>query len=90
MRSLDCFIVKPLGGKRYNNTEDIDGKEFILSSSQEDHTVTNREAIVVGLPLRDYNGPISVGDTVVVPLPYCPYSLLPHAQSEPLDFRAIP
>lgn len=66
MHSLDCFIVKPLGGKRYNNTESIDGKEFILSSSQEDHTVTNREALVVGLPLRNYNGPIKEGDTVIV------------------------
>lgn len=66
MRSLDCFIVRPVGGKRYNNTKDIDGKEFVLSSSQEDHTVTNREAVVVSLPLRNYNGPIKVGDTVVV------------------------
>jgi hypothetical protein len=66
MRSLDCFIVKPLGGKRYNNTKDIDGKDFILSSSQEDHTVTNREAVVVALPMRNYNGPIKVGDTVIV------------------------
>lgn len=55
MRSLDCFIVKPLGGKRYNNTEDIDGKEFILSSSQEDHTVTNREAVVFALPMCNYD-----------------------------------
>lgn len=65
MRSLHCFIVEPLGGKRYSNTKDIDGSELILSSSQEDHTVTNRLAKVVGLPFI-YNGPIQIGDTVVV------------------------
>ena len=37
MQSLFDFIVKPANNKRYNNTTNIEGLEFITSTSQEDH-----------------------------------------------------
>ena len=35
MQSPDRFIVRPIKGKRYNNTKDIGGLEFITSTSEE-------------------------------------------------------
>jgi len=49
MRSPYQFIVRPMKGKRYDNTKDIGDVEFIISSSQEDHTVSNRFAEVVSI-----------------------------------------
>ena len=51
MQSLFDFIVKPANNKRYNNTTNIEGLEFITSTSQEDHMFSNREAIVINVPL---------------------------------------
>lgn len=59
------FIVKPLNGKRYDSEKQYGDKTFIVSSSQEDHTVTNRFAVVHELPLN-YNGFIEKGDIVIV------------------------
>jgi len=56
------FIVTPKGGKRYNN---INADGLITSSSQEDHTVTNRYGIVQALPMG-YEGEIQKGDTLLV------------------------
>ena len=36
MQSPDRFIVKPVKGRRYNNTKEIGGLEFITSTSEED------------------------------------------------------
>ena len=65
MRSPTQFIIRPVGGRRYDNIKKFGDVEFIISSSQEDHTVANRHGIVVALPLR-YEGPIPVGDTLLV------------------------
>ena len=65
MRSVDQFIVKPLKGRRYNNTKKIGGIEFIVSTSQEDFKFSNREALVISTPLK-YNGPIEKGDILLV------------------------
>jgi len=65
MKSPFCFIVKPSQGKRYNNTKSISGVDFITSSSEEDYTVSNREGVVVELPLN-YSGKIKIGDTLLV------------------------
>lgn len=65
MKSPYNFIVKPIGGKRYSNTKDFGGIEFITSSSKEDHRVSNRLAEVVELPII-YDGPIMKGDTLLV------------------------
>jgi hypothetical protein len=59
------FIVKPLNGKRYDSEKQYGDKTFVVSSSQEDHTVTNRFAVVEELPLN-YNGFIEKGDIVIV------------------------
>jgi len=64
-RSPFYFIVKPAKEKRYDNTVDFGGIDFILSSSIEDHSVSNRIAEVLSLPIG-YSGPVSVGDSLVV------------------------
>ena len=65
MKSPFYFIAKPINGKRYDNTKDIGGIEFIVSTSEEDHKFSNRYAKVVELPIG-YTGPISIGDTLLV------------------------
>ena len=65
MRSPFYFIVKPLEGKRYNNTKNIAGLDLITSSSEEDYKYSNRKGVVQELPLK-YEGPIKIGDTLLV------------------------
>lgn len=65
MQSPFYFIAKPIGGKRYNNTKSIGGIELIVSTSEEDHKFSNRQAEVIEVP-RGYDGPIAVGDILLV------------------------
>ena len=65
MRSPFFFIVKPIKGKRYNNSKEIGGIDFITSTSEENHQASNREGIVVSTPLG-YAGEIEPGDTLLV------------------------
>lgn len=65
MQSPFYFITKPLSGKRYNNTKEIGGIELIISTSEEDHRFSNREAEVIEVPLG-YDGPIKIGDKLLV------------------------
>lgn len=65
MKSPFNFIVKPIDGKRYNNSKSVGGIDLIISTSEEDHRFSNRYAKVVETPLK-YNGPISIGDTLLV------------------------
>ena len=65
MKSPFAFIVKPVKGKRYDNTKNIGGIEFIVSTSQEEARFANRKAEVIELPLG-YKGPIQVGDFLLV------------------------
>ena len=65
MKSPFQFIVKPVKGKRYDNTKEIGGIDFIISTSQEDHKFSNRYAEVVSTPI-DYSGPIQTGDILLV------------------------
>jgi len=65
MKSPFYFIVKPMNGKRYDNTKSIGGIDLIVSTSEEDHKFSNRYAEVVELPLG-YLGPITIGDTLLV------------------------
>ncbi len=65
MKSPFYFIAKPKEGKRYNNTKNIAGIEFIVSTSEEDYKFSNRFAEVIELPLG-YTGPIQIGDTLLV------------------------
>ena len=59
------FLVKPVGGVRYSHTKKIGDKDFIVSSSQEDHRSTNRFAEVLEVPYT-YKGEIKKGDTLLV------------------------
>ena len=65
MRSPKEFIVKPLQGKRYDNTKKIGDVDLILSTSEEDHNFSNRQGVVQALPLG-YTGPIEIGDILLV------------------------
>ena len=65
MRCPNQFLVKPAGGRRYDNVSKYGDVEFITSSSQEDHTVSNRYAEVISTPIM-YDGPIEAGDTLLV------------------------
>ena len=65
MKSPFYFIAKPVNGKRYNNTKEIGGIDFIVSTSEEDHKFSNRFAEVIELPLG-YSGPIQESDILLV------------------------
>tara|TARA_R100000655_G_scaffold108427_7_gene160346 strand:- start:969 stop:1532 length:564 start_codon:yes stop_codon:yes gene_type:complete len=65
MKSPFCFVVNPLNNKRYDNVKKIGDVDFIISSTKEDHTVSNRFAKVVSTPIN-YKGPIKKGDTLLV------------------------
>jgi len=65
MRSPHYFIIRPQGGVRYDASKNLSGKDFIMSSSQEDHRYTNRVGIVIATPIG-YTGEISEGDYVIV------------------------
>ena len=41
--------------------KDIDGMDFITSTSEENHKASNRQGVVVATPLG-YDGDIEVGD----------------------------
>ena len=65
MQSPDRFIVRPIDGKRYNNTKEIGGAELIVSTSEADVSASNREAEVISTPLN-YKGKITPGDILLV------------------------
>lgn len=65
MRSPHYFVCEPKNGNRYDNKKELSGVDFIVSSNDEDHTVTNRIAVVKSVPLK-YNGPIRSGDELIV------------------------
>jgi len=65
MRSPHYFVIRPNKGVRYDNMRQYGDKDFIISSSQEDHTVTNRIGIVESVPIG-YDGNIKPGDQIIV------------------------
>lgn len=65
MRSPHYFVIRPHKGVRYDASKNLGGKDFIMSSSQEDHRYTNRVGIVLSTPIG-YEGEISEGDFVIV------------------------
>lgn len=64
MKGVNTFLVTPYNGRRYDNIEKIGGVEFVTSTSEEDHTVANRFAKVLELPIG-YDGPIKRGDILI-------------------------
>lgn len=65
MKSPFYFIVEPVDGRRYDNVKKIGDIDFITSTSQEDHTASNRKAKVIECP-SGYEGPIKPGDILLV------------------------
>jgi hypothetical protein len=62
MKSLIYFLISPLNGERYVNTND---KGIVINTSIEDGLTTQRLAIVEETPIN-YVGVIEKGDIVVV------------------------
>lgn len=62
MQSPHFFIAKPIDGKRYDN---IGAGGIVLSTSIEDHKVTQRHCEIIALPMS-YKGGAKVGDTLLV------------------------
>jgi len=65
MKSPFSFIVEPYNGRRYDNIKKIGDVNLIISSSKEDHTVSNRFAKVISTPIN-YSGEIVPGDILLV------------------------
>jgi hypothetical protein len=65
MKSPHKFIVKPTNGERYSNTIPLGGIDFVVNTSEEDHIYSNREALVVEVPIS-YTGEIQKGDVLLV------------------------
>lgn len=65
MKSPYQFIVRPIGGTRYNNTKKYGDVDFITNSSVEAFQFSNRQAEVIETPIK-YDGPIKPGDTLLV------------------------
>ena len=64
MRSLDDYIVKPLG-KRYNNVKKVGEAELIVNTEIQNHQYINKEAVVIETPVNESLG-IKKGDIVLV------------------------
>ena len=73
MKSPYSFIVRASGGNRYVGSKDIEGVDFIVNTSEENHKASNRIAVVVSTPVN-YNGDIQVTTTTVW-VPHCPHSM---------------
>ena len=65
MQSPCSFVVRPIGGSRYVNKKKISGVDFIVNTSEENHSASNRQAEVVELPIG-YKGEIEKGDVLLV------------------------
>jgi hypothetical protein len=65
LRPLNDFIVEPLNGLRYQNTEKISGVDIVVNGDEESHRHANRHAIVKVLPQHN-NTPIEEGDILLV------------------------
>ena len=64
MKSVYNFVVTPKG-KRYNNKKKVGDSELILNTEIFNHQYTNREAIVISIPIIG-DTDIKPGDTIIV------------------------
>ena len=64
MKSVQNFIIKPLGS-RYNNKLKVGDKDLIVNTDIYEHKFVNRHAKVIETP-RVGETPIKKGDTVIV------------------------
>lgn len=66
MKSPHNFVVKPLGGNRYNNSKEVGGKKLLLNTEVYHHQFTNRLAEVISVPVIGDDMGLRPGDVVVV------------------------
>ena len=64
MKSLYDFIVEPVGEK-YNNTIQVNKKDFVVNTKIENWKFVNRLARVIEIPAA-FSTPIKKGDIVVI------------------------
>lgn len=64
MKSINSYIVEPIGS-RYKNSVNVDDKELIINTSIEDAKYVNRLARVISLPMS-FETEIKKGDIVLV------------------------
>ncbi len=64
MKSLHHFIVEPKGS-RYSNTKDVEGKNLIINSENQNHEFVNRKGIVLSTPIA-HDTDIKQGAEVIV------------------------
>lgn len=64
-RMLNSFVVTPLNGNKFTNSEEINGKTLIINTSIEHAKDVNKYALVKSTPLS-YEGNVRVGDTIIV------------------------
>ena len=66
MKSPYSFLITPLNNTRYDNISKYGDKTLIKSTSQEDHTTTNRFGVIKETPIINHFPSIKKGDTVVL------------------------
>tara|TARA_S200002703_G_scaffold34153_1_gene29538 strand:- start:200 stop:790 length:591 start_codon:yes stop_codon:yes gene_type:complete len=64
MKSLHHFIIEPKGS-RYSNTKDVEGKNLIINSENQNHEFVNRKGIVLSTPIA-HDTDIKQGAEVIV------------------------
>tara|TARA_R110002074_G_scaffold29838_5_gene84925 strand:+ start:781 stop:1374 length:594 start_codon:yes stop_codon:yes gene_type:complete len=65
MHSVFNYLVEPKGSRTTGKTE-IEGKELLLNTDLQNHEYTNRQGIVLSLPLVNKYREIKDGDEVIV------------------------
>ena len=64
MKSLDDYIVKPLG-ERYNNSKKVGDVDLILNTEIQNYQYINKQALVIETPVNENLG-IKKGDIVLI------------------------
>jgi len=64
MKSLDDYIVKPLG-ERYNNSKKVGDVDLILNTEIQNYQYINKQALVIETPVNESLG-IKKGDIVLI------------------------
>jgi len=64
MKSLDDYIVRPLG-ERYNNSKKVGDVDLILNTEIQNYQYINKQALVIETPVNESLG-IKKGDIVLI------------------------
>lgn len=89
MKSPYSFLITPLNNARYDNISKYGDKTLIKSTSQEDHTATNRFGVIQETPVINFFPSIKKGDIIVLHHNVFRkfYDMIGAEQSGPCHFR---